>query len=1119
MALEDDILSLLARESGLKGREVAQRLGVEKAVVNSTLMQLKARRVTRQDSVYRWSLVRAGENTAPVRRETSNTPLAHLCRYYLDCLSLDDEAGVSVFARSQHTPDYVELPVLPDFDSEHRAVTAFSGVFAFFQRLRRGTSRQVPYLGYPVRLRFHHSPKGWEGFFVEPLMLFEFSDDNTQANGDPILAGDVPVFNFRVLRAFAQGNDHHLMEEAAGLAEELGLDGTDPPELDELMARFVEIRADWDWKEEMNPAALSGGASLADINDAGIYNRAVVFGCERSPYTKGLEQELTKLQSVSEANYDATALGAWLRKDITVAGNSASSDDDLLEPLPLNSEQREAIEKSLSRPLTVITGPPGTGKSQVVSSLLINAAKRGLRVLFASKNNKAVDVVEARVNALGPRPILLRLGRGHFQASLAQYLTNLLASRTADEDVNDYREAAADYTKLTDQIRLIQQRANKVIELRNAVDAAERQVEGLRQEIGKEWFQYFRGLRADELQKCARELQTAAGLADRNRQSFFIRLLWFFHRDGRIHSLRSAATNSLQSLQQVGIEAPTLPNTETEMAGWQSAASLLGKRAEQVHAIASYSALLDALSAGDRIEDLSLLLTRLSEDCAGKSMRVWESWLRLAPNRLTPKDRQMLGEFSSTLRLIAQADEGGQSIGREVFARYYRLFPNLVSQLPCWAVTSLSARGRIPLDPGFFDLLVVDEASQCDIASILPLLYRAKAAVIIGDPMQLKHISAISPRRDLQLLEQHGITQAHINWAFSENSVFDLACPLAASDDIVMLRDHHRSHGAIIGFSNKHFYEGRLRVATNYSRLKRPLDYPAIRWIDIPGRVTRPGSGAMNDVEAQAVIRELERMVIQQGYRGSIGIVTPFRAQANRIRDILHAHPQANVLLSQGDVLVDTVHRFQGDERDVMFFSPVVSVGMSDGATGFLRKTGNLFNVAITRARAALVIVGDYSAAKSSGIEHLSAFADYVANQTDHAERSVEPCTADFDAGPKYPTVARPELVSDWERHFYGCLYTAGIRPIPQYDVEKYTLDFALVQNGRRLDIEVDGERYHRDWNGDLLRRDQLRNMRLIELGWDVMRFWVYELRDNMDACVERVKQWAESAIVNSQES
>ena len=71
----------------------------------------------------------------------------------------------------------------------------------------------------------------------------------------------------------------------------------------------------------------------------------------------------------------------------------------------------------------------------------------------------------------------------------------------------------------------------------------------------------------------------------------------------------------------------------------------------------------------------------------------------------------------------------------------------------------------------------------------------------------------------------------------------------------------------------------------------------------------------------------------------------------------------------------------------------------------------------------------------------------------------------------------------------------AGLKPMPQFSVEQYDLDFAIVVGDRKLAIEVDGERYHRSWTGELCLRDQLRNQRLIELGWDVQRFWVYEAR------------------------
>ena len=110
----------------------------------------------------------------------------------------------------------------------------------------------------------------------------------------------------------------------------------------------------------MDPEGLSSGRPLAEINDIGIFNRAVIFGCERPLYTRGLEQELAKLQAMTEETYGATALGAWLRHDFTAFRAPANQDSELLEPLPLNSEQRESVEKALVRPLTVITGPPGT---------------------------------------------------------------------------------------------------------------------------------------------------------------------------------------------------------------------------------------------------------------------------------------------------------------------------------------------------------------------------------------------------------------------------------------------------------------------------------------------------------------------------------------------------------------------------------------------------------------------------------------------------------------------------------------------------------------------------------------------------------------------------------------
>jgi len=221
-------------------------------------------------------------------------------------------------------------------------------------------------------------------------------------------------------------------------------------------------------------------------------------------------------------------------------------------------------------------------------------------------------------------------------------------------------------------------------------------------------------------------------------------------------------------------------------------------------------------------------------------------------------------------------------------------------------------------------------------------------------------------------------------------------------------------------------------------------------------------------------------------------------------------HAELATRIADTEFLADTVHKFQGDERDVMIFSPVVSEGIGNGALVFLRNNPNLFNVAVTRARACLIVVGNRSAILDSGVDYLAGFASY-SDQVLSRQRKRH-LQEEKDLGADYPTVSNSDRVSEWERILYRSLYRSGIRSIPQYQVEKYTLDLALISGSRRLDIEVDGERYHRNWDGELCRRDQIRNQRLIELGWDVMRFWVYQIRDDLDGCISRVRRWLADA-------
>lgn len=1097
--IDQKIISHLKKNPGSLAREVGDALGVDKKQVNSRLYGALKGQV-KQDNKYRWRLVEDVAPEAAVEPGFENTDLARLARYYLSCIG-QDGLEISVYAYDKYgNPDYSELGTLPGGQVD---IWETKPARQMLGKLRNDRSRLALYLGYPTYLNHISSPKkNWEGYKVEPVLLFPVQLDDQMR---PSLELGFPVINQKVFRQFTNARGAEVMEELVHLEDELGLtDISTPPELDELVARLEAIRLEWPWRESINTEALPDSPGLEEIEQEGIFNRAVLVIGERSPFTQGLETELTQLARLKPGAADGTALGNWLEGEVPEQGVDEAPP---LEVLPMNVEQRQAVRSALSRPLTIITGPPGTGKSQVVTNLLVNAAWQGQKVLFASKNNKAVDVVEQRVNNLGPRPVLLRMGSREYQGRLAEYLMALLAATATDEDRLQYQEAMERHESLMTKLDEVQREADALVERRNRVDQLEQAVEDIRAELPPEVFAGMQTLDVDAAQTGVDIIVDCIERADRERKSWLLKFAWSMTRKARLEALANEIETQSDLIDQLGIEAPKSGPDDVSMPSWREFYNSLVQRMLQARKVSEYFQALQALQSSKSLEQISAEVARLENALSDNARTLWESWLRLQPDRLSQEDRQKLNKYNSTLQMVIDQGSEGK-LPPSIYREYSNLSEKISHLLPCWAVTSLSAKGRIPFEPGYFDLVVFDEASQCDIASALPLLYRAKRAAVIGDPKQLAHISGLVRGQDQQLLDKFNLVGSYPNWAYSYNSLFDLAAGLSSGAGVTGLVDHHRSHADIIEFSNREFYEGRLRVATPYEHLARPdPSAPGISWQDVAGEVKRPSTGgAINPAEAAAVAEALKDLVENRGYQGSIGVVTPFRAQANLIRQQLNQDESLYEHLIRQGLLVDTVHKFQGDERDLMVFSPVVSKGIPDGALGFLSRNGNLFNVAITRARAQLMVVGNRQACAESGVSYMEHFARYVGDLQEQERRAAE--QFEQELGPEYPEVENPEQVSDWERVLYKALYRAGIKPIPQYAVEKYRLDFALFHGERKLNLEVDGERYHRNWSGELCRRDQLRNQRMFELGWDVMRFWVYEIRDDLDGCVERVQSW-----------
>jgi len=449
----------------------------------------------------------------------------------------------------------------------------------------------------------------------------------------------------------------------------------------------------------------------------------------------------------------------------------------------------------------------------------------------------------------------------------------------------------------------------------------------------------------------------------------------------------------------------------------------------------------------------------------------------------------------------------GQVISKTLAA----VFPKVLKRLPCWAVTNLSISGRIPLAPGIFDLLVIDEASQCDIPSCIPLLYRAKQAMVIGDPLQLPQITQIAQSDESHFLRRNqvdGMENNHLR--YSDKSMYDAARRVTPQAGCTFLSSHYRCHPEIIQFANSaHWYEDRLEVFTDVNRLNRPAFWKrGVEWVQVSSRVTpTSGKGFLLPEEVKKTVDIVKDLLEKHKYEGTVGVVCPHNKMVNRIRDQIEKSVDAR-LLQAANFEAQTAHGFQGDERDIIVYAMGVHPDMPRGPKWFVAENSNLFNVALSRARAVFIVVGDMAAVgnvryDNAPIAYLTDFVAYVKSLG--KKQTIEPGEPVFT----------PEQL--WEERFYRqALKPANLPVYGQYPLGPYKLDFALLRKGRlrKLDIEIDGEAYHKDAAGRRLRRDIDRNIyvRAQDGGaWDVMRFWVYELREDMDACLKKIQHWANS--------
>lgn len=278
----------------------------------------------------------------------------------------------------------------------------------------------------------------------------------------------------------------------------------------------------------------------------------------------------------------------------------------------------------------------------------------------------------------------------------------------------------------------------------------------------------------------------------------------------------------------------------------------------------------------------------------------------------------------------------------------------LVNFLPIWVTTTDDIHRVLPLKPGAFDLVIIDEATQCDLASALPILYRGKRALITGDPRQLRHLSFLSQDRLSSLADKHRLSvQKREDYNFRRVSFLDRALAITAgSDALNFLDEHFRSLPPLIAFSNEHFYQGNLHCMREVEMLSRSTHEPILITHQVSGERDTEG---VNDKEITAALDCLLGIVRREKGQqpSSLGFLSPFRNQVDAFQKRLQKEvaPADQIRLRHNhQLIVGTAHSFQGAERDVMVISLALDAETPSAARRFLERP-DVFNVSITRAR------------------------------------------------------------------------------------------------------------------------------------------------------------------------
>lgn len=314
---------------------------------------------------------------------------------------------------------------------------------------------------------------------------------------------------------------------------------------------------------------------------------------------------------------------------------------------------------------------------------------------------------------------------------------------------------------------------------------------------------------------------------------------------------------------------------------------------------------------------------------------------------------------NAQLREILEMREEGKQL--EAFTKYLGEKENVIKLqkiFPIIVTTCISAH-RLGEPTPMFDMVIMDEASQCNIAVSLVPIVRGESLMLVGDPQQLNPVILLDEITNGKLKKRYTVAD---EYDYCKNSVYKTYLACDAVSDETLLHNHYRCHKSIIEFNNRKYYNSRLHVLSE-SKETQPLLY-----VDMQEAFSDYKNTAPAEAYEIAKYASLNR-------DKNIGVITPFVNQKRLIEEALARAEVTNVSCG-------TVHAFQGDEKDVILFSTAITDQTQAGTYEWLKNNKELINVATSRAKDQLIVLSSKKNLErlhqKEGADDLYELAQYV---------------------------------------------------------------------------------------------------------------------------------------------